>query len=101
MSVDVQPLPDYLLSSFRKDIIPHRMFDRHERQEIFRALTPIGWARVPAHERVLDRLADLLLDADELLAMLAADDAAAERWLSPHVQKVYDDVNTLMKGMTD
>ncbi len=58
-------------------------------------------ARMPVHERVLDRLADLLLDADELLAMLDDEDAARVRWIEPHVRRAFDEVDTAMRGMTD
>ena len=56
---------------------------------------------LPAHERVLDRLADLLFDADEVLDMLRADDAATVRWVEPHLQIVYDEVNGVMKRLCD
>lgn len=56
---------------------------------------------LPAHERVLDRLADLLFDADEVLDMLRADDAVNVRWLEPHLQIVYDEVNGMMKKLCD
>lgn len=58
-------------------------------------------AQMPVHERVLDRLADLLVDADEILGMLDAEDAANMRWVAPRVRSVYDEVNTLMKQLSD
>ncbi len=77
------------------------MFDRNKSDDPFGRLTHAAWSRMPAHERVLDRLADLLLDADEMLAILAAEDAVAERWLEPHVQRLYNDVDVLMRRLTD
>jgi hypothetical protein len=56
---------------------------------------------VPVHERVLDRLADLLLDADELLAMLDDEQATRVRWIEPHVRRAFDEFDTAMRGMTD
>lgn len=77
------------------------MFDRNKSDDSFRRRAGVGLSRVPAHERVLDRLVDLLLDADELLAILAAEDATAERWLQPHVQCLYDGIDTLLRRLTD
>jgi hypothetical protein len=66
--------------------------------EPLRLMWPEG---IPAHERVLDRLADLLFDADDVLAMLKADDARCVQWIEPHVLKVYDEVNEVMKKRCD
>jgi hypothetical protein len=52
-------------------------------------------------ECVLDRLADLLLDADELLAILGYEDAVKVRWIEPHVRRAFDEVDAAMRGMTD
>ena len=56
---------------------------------------------LPTHELVVDRLADLLLDADDVLEMLRADDAKSVRWLEPHIQIVYNEVNDMMKKLCD
>ena len=56
-------------------------------------------ASLPAHERVLDRLADLLFNTDELLDMLKAEDAMRIRWVEPHVRTVYDELNGVMKKL--
>jgi hypothetical protein len=60
------------------------------------------WANLPAQERVVDRLGDLLLAADDLLDMLS-DSATTEnlRDITPTVQQVYDQVNGLMKRLAD
>lgn len=51
--------------------------------------------------RVLDRLADLLFDADEVLDMLRAEDVSSVRQIGPVVQKAYDEVNDVMKRLCD
>lgn len=56
---------------------------------------------LPTQERVVDRLADLMLGADEVLNMLRARDAAQIRWVEPHVRNLYDEVNNLMKRLCD
>lgn len=56
---------------------------------------------LPTQERVVDRLADLMLGADEVLDMLRARDASQIRWLEPHVRGLYDEVNELMKRLCD
>jgi hypothetical protein len=68
------------------------------------SLEPLALARhasLPAHERVLDRLADLLFDADDLLDMLRAEDTMRMHWVEPHIQRVYDEVNDVMKELCD
>jgi hypothetical protein len=59
---------------------------------------------MPLTERVLDRLADILLASDEILDMLATDkrfpddnSVALER----SVRSVFDQVNDLMKKIAD
>lgn len=56
---------------------------------------------LPTQERVVDRLADLMLGADEVLEMLKARDAAQIRWVEPHVRSLYDEVNDLLKRLCD
>ena len=64
---------------------------------------------VPLRERVLERLADLMFDADDLLQMLHSGDtdciaiyeqSAEMRWIEPHLTNVYEQINALMKKMT-
>lgn len=67
-------------------------------------LQPLSLARVlslPLQERVLDRLADLLFDADEVLDLLKREDARGLQWVEEQVQRVYDDVNDVMKQLCD
>jgi hypothetical protein len=59
---------------------------------------------LPMSERVLDKLADILFATDEILDMIRVE----ERVLDPttvvveaSVQKVYDQVNELMKQLAD
>lgn len=57
---------------------------------------------MPLRERVADRLADLMFNADDLLDMLKGDVAAHDlRWLEPNIRQVYENVNTLMKSLCD
>jgi len=67
----------------------------------FEPLLPARSASIPAHERILDRLADLLFDADEVLEMLRAEDTMRLQWVAPHIQRVYDEVNNVMKELCD
>lgn len=53
------------------------------------------------HERVLDSLGDLMVDADEILDTLNRDDAASLRWIAPHVRAVYEQVTALMSRLAD
>lgn len=59
---------------------------------------------LPMSERVLDKLADILFATDEILDMIRVE----ERMMDPttvvvedSVQKVYDQVNELMKKLVD
>lgn len=61
----------------------------------------LAFAHVPAHERVLDRLTELLIAADDVRDILLAEDAAQLRWLEPHVSGVFDEVNRMMKKLSD
>ncbi|MGZ4778641.1 MAG: hypothetical protein ACXVIJ_06685 [Thermoanaerobaculia bacterium] len=59
---------------------------------------------MPLNERVLDRLADILLASDDILDMLATDrhmpdDNSVD--LERSVRSVFDQVNDLMKKIAD
>ena len=71
---------------------PNRTFD-------FEPLALTENPSLPAHERVLDRLADLLFGTDELLDMLKAEDAMRIRWVERHLRTVYDELNDVMKRL--
>jgi len=65
---------------------------------------PITAIQLPLSERVLDRLADILFATDEILDMIATqkrfpDDTT--RVVERNVRSVYDQVNDLMKKLTD
>lgn len=60
---------------------------------------------LPIHERVVDKLADILFASDMILDMLRSERsmsvAAHLTTLEPSVRHVYDHVNDLMKQLTD
>jgi hypothetical protein len=59
---------------------------------------------MPLNERVLDRLADILLASDEILDMLATDRRMPDDsslTLERSVRSVFDQVNDLMKKIAD
>lgn len=64
-------------------------------------LSPAELAALPPSERILDRLAEVLLAADEVLEMLHGADAVAMYWIEPSIQGIYDETNTLMKRLCD
>jgi hypothetical protein len=61
----------------------------------------IGFASLPVREQVLDRLADLMLDADDILAVLDADGAGDLRVIAAEIEEVFDRVNRLMERLCD
>ncbi len=58
-------------------------------------------ASAPICEHVADRLADVLLDLDAVSQVLRAEHSNGLSWLEPHIQRLYDDVNSLMGKMVD
>jgi hypothetical protein len=66
---------------------------------------PVVTVQLPLSERVLDRLADIMFASDEILDMLGgtqrfmADDT--KRDIESSVRHVYNQVNDLMKKLTD
>lgn len=68
----------------------------------FGRLSYVDWSRLPFRERIVDQVAEVMLHADDILDMLAADAHAADlRWLEPNIRAVYDDMHTLMKSLCD
>lgn len=61
--------------------------------------------RLPLQERVVDKLADIMFASDMILDMLRheADGKSARhlKGVEPSVRRVYDQVNELMKQLTD
>ena len=65
---------------------------------------PITAIQLPLSERVLDRLADILFATDEILDMIATQKRlpdATTRTVEQNVRNVYDQVNDLMKKLSD
>ena len=71
-------------------------------QERFGGFSFIEWSRLPFRERIVDRLADLLLNVDDILEMLQLEDREnAFRWLEPDLRQAYENVNEQMKLLCD
>lgn len=65
---------------------------------------PVTATQLPLSERVLDRLGDILFASDEILDMVATqrrppDDSSRE--IETCVRQVFQQVNELMKRLTD
>lgn len=65
---------------------------------------PVVAVQLPMSERVLDRLADIMFASDEILDLLGtqsfmADDTKQD--IEGSVRRVYNQVNDLMKKLTD
>ncbi len=61
-------------------------------------------AKAPLQSKVVDKLADMLFASDMILDMLRDDRYPVPPHLlavEPQVQRLYDEVNDLMKRMTD
>jgi hypothetical protein len=60
--------------------------------------------RMPLQERVVDKLADMLFASDMILDMLRdarTRDSGGLTNVEPSVKRVYDEINELMKQLTD
>lgn len=65
---------------------------------------PVTAIQIPLSERVLDRLADIMFASDEVLDMLRTSRRFPDettREIERSVRGVYNDVNDLMKRLTD
>ena len=65
---------------------------------------PVTAIQLPLSERVLDRLADIMFASDEILDMIRTqtrypDESARD--IETQVRHVYNQVNELMKKLTD
>lgn len=61
-------------------------------------------ARMPVQERILDKLADIMYASDMIRDMLKHDRFVSEhqvKTIGPTVQRVFDDVNALMRQFAD
>ena len=59
---------------------------------------------MPINERVLDKLSDILLASDEILDMIATNPLLptdTTRSVEEQIRGVYDQVNELMKSISD
>lgn len=57
---------------------------------------------MPVYEQVLDVLGDVLFDTDELLDLLRSETTPSEyRWLGPEVELIYEQINSMMKKISD
>ena len=59
---------------------------------------------LPMSERVLDKLADILFATDEILDMIRVDERPLDETtvvVEDSVQRVYDQINDLMKKLVD
>lgn len=61
----------------------------------------VSTASLPIHERVVDRVADLLFEADELMSLLASEDGARMRAVQSQIRQVYEQLDALMRQLTD
>jgi hypothetical protein len=74
----------------------------NRQQQLFQAqrLTALPHpAALPLGMRVIDRLTEVLILSDELLAEFQTEDASQLRWLEPHIRRVYDDVDQAMRRL--
>jgi hypothetical protein len=53
------------------------------------------------HDRLVDALAQIMLDTDEALAMLSEPEANNLRWIERHLKTVFQEVNAVMFQLTD
>lgn len=90
--------PESLMSTSPPRSIFGRLLDRDARDDRDAA---IAFANLPVREQVLDRLADLMLDADDILAFLEMDATGELRTIAPEVEDVFDRVNRLMARISD
>ncbi|HEV8434475.1 MAG TPA: hypothetical protein VGR95_13755 [Thermoanaerobaculia bacterium] len=75
-----------------------RVLDREGRDEREAATR---FASLPVREQMLDRLADLMLDTDDILEFLESDAAGELRTITPDVERLFHDVNRLMHRLSD
>jgi len=72
--------------------------EQQEVQDVF------AESRMPVQERIVDKLADIMFASDMIIDMLKHDRFVSKHQLEtvgPTVKRIYDDVNALMRQMTD
>jgi hypothetical protein len=50
---------------------------------------------------LVELLAQILLETDEALSMLSEPEANSVRWIEPHLQTVFDEVNAALLRLSD
>lgn len=83
-------------------MIPHAI-DSQALRDLFDDIgeMPSRPDNVPLRERVLDRLADLMICADDILEMLATEPGGPLRACQSPIRSVYESINSLMKTLCD
>lgn len=61
--------------------------------------TPPPYDALPLTTRVLERLTEMLILADEILAEFHTEEANALLWLEPYIQRVYDDIDISVRRL--
>lgn len=75
------------------------MNDLEHRLTYLHRLSVPDHAGLPLATRVLDRLTEVIILTDELLAEFQTEEANPMLWLEPHIQRVYDDVDSIMRRL--
>lgn len=75
------------------------MTNREQLFQLQRLTELSGLAALPLGMRVLDRLTEVLVLSDELLAEFQTEDANPLLWLEPHIRRVYDDVDQAVRRL--
>ena len=75
------------------------MTNREQLVQLQRLTELSGLAALPLGMRVLDRLTEVLVLSDELLAEFQTEDANPLLWLEPHIRRVYDDVDQAVRRL--
>lgn len=76
---------------------PHALRDLLDEDRVL----DLPWSQLPPTERVADRLADLLFGADEILGFLSEERAVPLLWIEPDIRRLYQQIDTLMRKITD
>jgi len=77
----------------------------NEHSQLRRVGTAVGNLPVPGRldlrQQVVDELASMLLQGEEILMLLEPAEANALRWVERHVQRAYDEVNEVLLQLVD
>lgn len=61
-----------------------------------RLLDTAALTRLPVEARICDRLTEILVLTDELLAEVTAPDAGAAQWLQDDVRRIYAEIESVL-----